>query len=235
MIALATSSIALLLAGGGIREAQIAIPPELVSETEVLQVRGLGGGSRGSFTLGSSKGRFIRSAERLGLFDPLVVRNRGRSAFTARGPEVEGELSGRCGYSETQANLGDLTGTPKRLTYSCRFSRDGDLLAAELVLRETNESIGSLFSKRERRGSLYFEGARIEFRSLHRDRRGGLPMATPLGYAFYQGGRQIGAIDLNGSRKRIHAPTAGPDRAAVIAASLALSVFWDPAEAAPDE
>lgn len=235
MIALAASSFALLLAGGGIREAQIPIPAELASETEVLLVRGLGGRSSGSFTLGSSKGRFTRSAERLGLLDPLVVRNRGRSTFTVRGPEVEGELSGRCGYSETQANLGDFTGTPKRLAYSCRFSRDGDPLAAELVLRETNESIGSLFSKRERRGSLYFEGARIEFRSLHRDRSGGLPMATPLGYGFYQGGRQIGAVDLNGPGKRIHAPKAGQHREAVIAASLALSVFWDPAEAASDE
>lgn len=235
MIALAASSLALLLAGGGIREAQIAIPAELASETQVLHVRGLGGASSGSFTLGSSKGRFTRSAERLGLLDPLVVRNRGRSTFSLSGSEVSGQLSGRCGYGETQANFGELTATPKRLAYSCRFSRDGDPIAAELVLRETSESIGSLFSKRERRGILFFEGVRIEFRSLHRDRGGGLPMATPLGYAFYQDGRQIGAVDLNGSRKRIHAPKAGQHREAVIAASLALSVFWDPAEAAPDE
>ena len=234
MIALAASSIALALAGGGIREAQIAIPPELAGETEILLVRGLGGDSSGTFTLGSSKGRFTRSAERLGLPDPLVVRNRGRSSFRLSGPEVPGELSGRCAFGETQASLGHFAATPRRLVYSCRFSRDGQPIAAELVLRETDESLGSLFSKRERRGSLYYEGVRIEFRSLHRDRRGGLPMATPLGYAFYSDGRQIAAVDLNGSRTRIHAPRTGQQREAVIAASLALSVFWDPAEAAPD-
>ena len=58
---------------------------------------------------------------------------------------------------------------------------------------------------------------------------GGLPTGMPLGYAFDVGGRQIGAVDLNGTNKTIYAPSRpGPERDAVLMASLALSVFWDP-------
>ncbi len=56
-----------------------------------------------------------------------------------------------------------------------------------------------------------------------------VPAGTPLGYAFHLDGRQIGAVDLNGTDKTIYAPRAGPEREAVLAAGLALSIFWDPA------
>jgi hypothetical protein len=229
---LAAATLALLLAAGGLREAQIPLPPEVARETDILELRGIGGGTRGSFTLGSSTGRFTRSADRTGLPDPLIVSHRGRSTFTIASAPAAGELAGRCAFGETQVNIGNFATTPRPLVYSCRFSRDGDPIAAELILRETKESLGSLLSKRERRGSLFLESARIEFRSLHRDRRGGLPMAVPIGYAFFAEGRQIGAIELNGSRKRIHAPQAARHREAVIAASVALSLLWDPAETA---
>jgi hypothetical protein len=37
-------------------------------------------------------------------------------------------------------------------------------------------------------------------------------------------------VDLNGGTKTIFAPRAGPEREAVLAASLALSILWDPDE-----
>ena len=52
----------------------------------------------------------------------------------------------------------------------------------------------------------------------------------PLGYAFEANGRQVGAVDLNGTKKTIYAPPSGPERELVIAASLALSILWDPGE-----
>jgi hypothetical protein len=39
-------------------------------------------------------------------------------------------------------------------------------------------------------------------------------------------GREIGALDLNGLNKTIFAPRLGPEREAVLAASLALSILW---------
>jgi hypothetical protein len=65
--------------------------------------------------------------------------------------------------------------------------------------------------------------------SIHRDGGGGLPSPNALGYSFSVDGREIGAVDLNGLNKTLYVPSTGPDREAVIAASVALSTFWDPA------
>lgn len=76
---------------------------------------------------------------------------------------------------------------------------------------------------------LVYEGREIAVRSIHRDIAGGLPTSTALGYSFSANGREIGAVDLNGLNKTLYVPRSGPDREAVIVASVALSTFWDPA------
>jgi hypothetical protein len=72
---------------------------------------------------------------------------------------------------------------------------------------------------------------KVGIRPIHHAASGGLPTGMPLGYAFEIAGRQVGAVDLNGTGKTIYAPRQpGPERDAVLMASLALSVFWDPGE-----
>lgn len=213
---------------GCVREARIAVPSDVAASTERLELRGMGGGTRGSFRLGTSAGRFTRSSERAGAFGALLVTKGGGGSFAVSLPG--GELSGECGFREREVNAGPVSVTTRPFVYRCGFRRDGRPIDAELTIEESHVSAGALLSKRERRGTLFFEGREIALRSLHRDAGGGLPTAAPLGYAFDGAGRQIGAVDLNCGNKTLFVPSAGPDRDAAIAAGLALSILWDPAE-----
>ncbi|HZG46496.1 MAG TPA: hypothetical protein VEZ41_09565, partial [Allosphingosinicella sp.] len=99
-----------------------------------------------------------------------------------------------------------------------------------LLLKEVPTS-RSILAGRTRAGELEIGDLTLQVRAIHDMEGGSVPTGTPLGYAFHLGGRQIGAVDLNGDNKTIFAPAApGPAREAVLLASLALSVFWDPGE-----
>lgn len=227
---LCAAAAAALLTACTIREARIAVPSDLAASSERLELRGMGGGRRGSFDLAGARGTFSRSADRLGILDPLIVRHSGGGSFEIEGASSVPPLGGRCGYREGRIDLGPISVTPRRLAFHCAFGRAGEPIAASLILEDPDAPLGSPDGRARRTGTLYFEGRRIEIRSIHRDAGGGLPLPTPLGYAFSAGGRQIGAVDLNGANKTILAPLSGPERDAVLAAAVALSIFWDPAE-----
>ncbi|HWH21663.1 MAG TPA: hypothetical protein VNT25_00020 [Allosphingosinicella sp.] len=226
--------VASLAACGAIREAHMAVPSGVASSTERLELKGMGGWHKGRFQLAGSEGRFTRSAEKADFFDSLWVKRRGGGTFSLSGPEVEGELSGSCRYSEDEVNIGPFSARPKRLSYRCDFSHDGRPIDARLILEENDDSLGSAFMKEERDGALYFEGQRIGLRSIHKIEESRISLATPIGYMFDLRGRDIGGVDLNGSDHTLFVPRDRELRQAVLAASVALSVFWDPADTDPD-
>lgn len=213
---------------GCIEEAHIASPSANASSTERMELRGMGGARKGSFVLGPSSGEFRRSSRRLGAFG--FVDKAGGGSFTLTGPLVENELSGRCRFDEQEVSLGrGVSVQASPVVYHCVFDRGGRPIDAELELEQASDSTAALM-RYERKGELRFEGQRIALRSIHHFEGGKLPTSTPLGYSFSQDGREIGAIDLNGGNKTIYAPLDQRQREAVLAASLALSVFWDPAD-----
>jgi hypothetical protein len=230
LAALAAAGLSL---AGCVREARIAMPAELAASTERLELRGLGGGTSGAFDLAGARGRFTRGAERLAILDPALVRHRGGSSFELAASPKAGALGGLCSYREGRVTIGPVSVTPRRLAYACDFARDGRPLAAGLVIEDPAGAFGTLHGRSERIGTLWFEGREIGVRSIHRDAGGGLPVPHALGYMFEAEGREIGAVDLNGTNKTIFAPRSGPDREAVIAGAVALSIFWDPAEVQP--
>jgi hypothetical protein len=227
-ILLLATSTSLALSACSIREARIATPSDFAATTEQLELRGMGGGRSGDFRLGGVPGSFSRSAERQEIFDPLLVRHRGGGSFNLSESPLAPQLSGRCRYREQDLNVGSISVTPDRLGYHCVFHRDSRPLAAELVLEDPKPLFGTLHGRAERIGRLYIEGQEIGIRSIHRDREGGLPAPTALGYMFDVGGRDIGAVDVNGLNKTLYVPRDPQLREAVIAAGLALSIFWDP-------
>jgi hypothetical protein len=227
-ILLATAT-GLTLSACSIREGRIAMPSELTATAEQLELQGMGGGTRGDFRLAGVPGSFTRSAERQGILDPLLVKHRGGGSFTLAGSPLAPQLSGRCDYREREVNVGPISVTPDRLSYYCMFKRHGRPMAAELVLVDPKPSFGTLHGRAERIGQLYIEGREIGIHSIHRDERGGLAAPTALGYMFEADGRKIGAADLNGLNKTLFVPRDPELREAVIAAGLALSIFWDPA------
>lgn len=233
-IALAAFILAAVSSGCSVREGRMALPAHLPAATEPLQLRGMGGGTRGDFELGTTRGRFSRSAERLGIFDPLLVRHKGGGSFQLAGTATSPSLAGRCVYREGRFSVGPISVTPKRLALHCEFARGGRPIDAVLVLEDPQSAIGTLHGRSERAGTLFYEGQTIFVRSNHLDQEGGLPSPTALGYLFSDEYGEVGAVDLNGLNKTVFAPTAGKHREAVVAASLALSIFWDPAEVQPD-
>lgn len=212
----------------GCTEARIAVPSDVAATAERLELTGMGGWQDGRFRLGGSEGRFSRRATQTKFFDTFV-HNRGGGSFEIAGPELGGVAGGRCGFDEREIDAGLAVVPNGRLTYTCEFQRDGRRLPGGLMLAEVPRGSGML-AGRTRAGELRLGGLVVGIRPIHHAEGGGLPTGTPLGYAFEVGNRQIGAIDLNGTNKTIYAPRQpGPERDAVLMASLALSVFWDPA------
>jgi hypothetical protein len=213
---------------GCVREARMATPADLQARTEQLEISGMGYGERGDFTLGASQGRFARLAMQTG--DGFVVDNVGRGSFDIAGPELGGRVTAICGSHERAIDIGALVATRDRLAYGCEFERDQVPLRGGLLLSEVPTS-RSLLAGRTRAGELQIGDVRIGIRAIHDMEGGRIPSRTPLGYAFDIDGRQIGAVDLNGGDKTIYAPrTPGAEREAVLMASVALAIFWDPGD-----
>lgn len=207
---------------GCIRESRIAMPSDLIASTERFEVNGMGFGRRGNFYLAGREGRFTRGADQLSLWNSTFVSNTGAGSFRHAG------LEGACRYREREVNVGIVSVTEHPFAYRCALGRAGTQVG-ELVIEEEAGTSGSMLSMRGRRGFMTFDGVHYEITSIHSDQGGGLAAATPLGYRFEQGGKPVGAVDLNGESKTIFAPRSGGAREAVFAGSLALSVLWDPA------
>jgi hypothetical protein len=222
-----TAAVALLTAGC-VSDARIALPSDLAARGERIALTGMGGGEAGTFRLARSAGRFTRRAIAESLDGGLVERRFGGGAFEASGPEVGGQIGARCSYGQEEIVAGAVSVTAERFAYRCRFSREGQPIDAGLILAEVPTRPGKLLSGVTRAGEMRIGGLVLGIVPIHRMAGGGLPSGTPLGYAFALGEREIGAVDLNGLTKTIYAPPRGPEREAVLAGSLALSILWDP-------
>lgn len=209
----------------GIREARMALPAAVVGDSDALRLTGMGIGRSGDFMLAEAQGRFTRSADRLGLFGQTLVGRTGASSFT-----LAGGLAGECRYRGSEVNVGIVSLKSDRFALRCGFSRDGRRLAAELLIDADEGPLGRLDGSARRIGTLWYEGAEISVRSVHRDRAGGLPTRTPLGYVFEVDGRGIGAVETNGTNRIVHLPRDARYREAVVAGALAIATFWDPAD-----
>lgn len=210
----------------GCSEAKLAVPSELHGTTEALPITGMGIGERGGFSFAGGEGRFTRGAERLALFDEALVRQSGGGSFRfARGGTV---LEGACHYAEKSVTVGIISATTRPFAYECRIGRDGSQIG-ELRIEEERGTTAAALGREARSGYVELDGVRLGITSIHRMAGGGIPTAAPLGYRFEEGGRAVGAVDLNGTTKTVHAPPTGRTREAVFAGSLALSVLWDPA------
>jgi hypothetical protein len=223
------SAVALAASPALAREARIKLPAGFAERVERLDLTGMGGGRSGRMTLGRSAGEFTRQADRLGVVDPLFAKNYGGGALRIAGPEVGGELGASCRFRRLQSSLGPISISAKRLTYSCTFERDGKPLAARFELRDRDGALGSADGRDAREGVVQFEGVELRMRSLHRPEGSAFAVPHALGYVFEADGVAVGAIDLNGSAKRLYVPADPARRAAVTAAALALAIFWDPA------
>lgn len=212
-----------------ISEARIAVPSELSVGVERLEVSGMGGGRKGDFRFAGAPGTFSRSADRLGVMDDHFVQYRGGGSFDLAASQEAPPMSARCGYGESRVQAGPISVTSRGFTYVCELS-SGGAPSGRLIIHDANGPLGSANGRSEREGTFDYKGQRLAVRSIHRLEGSPLPVQAPLGYLFLADGRAIGAVDLNGTGKTILAPRSPEFREAVIAAGIALSILWDPAE-----
>lgn len=214
---------------GGCSTAQIAVPGHVAASTEPVMITGIGGWQDGQFQIGDAAGSFRRRAGQSRSFDTLV-ENSGRSSFSVSGPDFGGTATAHCGFDEREIDFGGLAIPAGRLTYSCRFLSDGRPVEGGLFIAEVPRGTG-LLAGRSRAGEIRLGSARLGIQAIHDFAGGGMPAGQPIGYAFDIDGRQVGAVDINGSPKTVYAPVQrGEEREAVLLASLALATFWDPGE-----
>lgn len=222
--------LAAVLLAACVRDARIAVPSDLAAVSERIELTGMGNGERGSFRLGASEGRFTRSSLQEGYDGGFLKRDFGGGSFEVAGPEVGGTLSGRCEHERTERNVGALVVPDQRFAYRCGFERDGRPIEAGLILEAVPSRPDKLLSGITRAGEIHLGGHVLGIRPIHEMEGGRLPTGMPLGYAFDLDGRSVGAVDLNGADKTIYVPPSEPARETVIAASIALSILWDPGE-----
>lgn len=209
---------------------------EIAARSERLDMTGVGWGRSGRFKLGEAVGTFRRDLDRRrsGTFpdDPVsLVEHAGGVSFELTGPRAGGRLAGRCGLDQAQervrAGALSVSTSVEPMRMRCAFDVDGRP-AGELEL-------DAAFSRRvsvetARAGVVRMGGVELAVRAVHRFQNSGWPTSTPLGYTFEQDGKVLGAVDVNGGRKRLALPADPAARDAVLAASVALSLFWDPGD-----
>lgn len=231
-IILAASAALAAVGCASIQSARMATPPALASG-ETVPVTGVGGGRSGAFAAGPFSGAFTRSASRLAFFDPLYERRDGRTAFTVSGPGINGNLAVSCRMRERTITVGVISFEPHKMAYGCEFSQEGQAVPAQFELLAHRAGLGGMAMRQERRGEITLDGVVLQIRSVHDLQGSSIPMGTPIGYLFEQEGAAVGAVELNGAPVVIYGPnTDQATRRAVLVASLALGLLWDPAESA---
>lgn len=212
-----------------IAPAQMRLPAGLAGQGQTLSVEGIGGGNKGSFTVGGWQGSFRRSEERLALFAALVS-NRASANFTIEGPGISDTIEADCRMRERLIEVDVVSFTPQRMAYACRFTAGGRAFPARFELQEARTGFADDLSRRQRRGEIALGGEVVQIRSVHKIEGSPFEMANPIGYVFEQQGRAVGAVELNGKPRLVLADPAneGLSRTLTVAA-MALALLRDPA------
>lgn len=208
-----------------IRPAEMARPASLTS-ANATPITGIGGGERGSFAVGQNSGQFERSAQELSFFGLFNMKDGGAS-FSLQGADFAQGLQAACTRRERSITIDIVEFKPAPMVLGCDLRLAGQPAPAVL---EIQESAPDFTNRQQRRGVVMIDGVRLDIRSVHDMDGGILPAPTPLGYVFERNGVAIGGVDINGGPAMIEAAGLSlADHRAVMLASVALSVFWDPA------
>jgi hypothetical protein len=220
--ALLAAAVLALSACASMPAAQVALPAPLASQSPEL-VEGIGFGRNGSFTVGADRGTFSRGRDRLELFEIVNWDSaKTRYALTlADGARAEAACKGKA----VEVTWRVLAADARPFSYECEWR---GARRAQLAVNAPALAVGT---KAERSGRFTVNGLTLEVKSLHEVQGSPLPLEAPIGYLFSQGGRPVGAIELNGPTPRLWRPAAGDAlHEPVTLAALALALLWDPAD-----
>jgi hypothetical protein len=215
--AAALAAAALVAAGcAGLPALEMALPSELAG-VEPVKVRGIGGGRSGEWRIGDLQGRFDRGADRVDWFGLVQTDSVGAGYSVLGGEAVPSGV--RCRGRQATVTWRIVEVPVKPYGVECRWTHGAELRLAAVTHPTRDERVGSY-----RAGELT-----LEVRSVHAAKGSPLTLQEPVGYLFLDGGRAVGAVELNGTL-RLWRPDAGSAlQHPVTEAALALALLWDPA------
>lgn len=208
--------------------ARMEIPAGLEA-SQRLALTGIGWGEKGRIELGTLTGRFSRRSSSAEQDGGHVHEDWGGAEFNVVEGATGTRLEGRCRFYRAERPVGAFTFPRQRFAYRCRYSRNGSPLDAGLILEAVPHKVGRLTGI-SRGGEIHVGGTVLDIRAIHRAKGQRIESGTPLGYFFGRDDGPVGAVDLNGRRKLVYAPSDAREREAVLLASLSLALLWDPGE-----
>jgi len=217
---------AILSACSAIQPARMTLPQSLAGSGDTVVITGIGGGRSGAWAAGTHSGEFRRSLDRTSYFN-TVGKASGTTTFSMRGPQIDNAIDASCFMAERTLTFGSLAYETQPMSYHCEFKHDGRPIPARFEVQASQTAV----LKEERLGEIALDRVILQIRSVHRIEGSSFEMATPIGYAFEENGRPVGAVELKGKPVITYAPGLdAAERRAVLAGSLALALFWDPAQ-----
>lgn len=221
------------------KTAEIRVPDGWAAAATRIEFRGFGGFNRGEFSGSVYRGEFQRSESRLGIFDPLYVKNRAGSAFSMRGDDRDSEIHANCRMERKTAAVKVVTLDLKKMSYVCNFSGTPSAAEWSFVIGEPRrKGLKEQFMAYERRlGEASIAGVHMTIRSIHEYHGSPLGSQAPLGYSIESAGAQIAAVDLLDWNPIVHVRNdlTTSERESAVVVALALAVLRDPAHSALEE
>jgi len=217
----------------GAKDAAIRLPDEFAAASMRIAFTGFGGFNRGRYSGAEFRGEFLRTESRLGIFDPLYVRNKGHSGFTIEGSDGAAEISADCRALERTATIKVVTIDLKKLAYSCEFAGLDAAGEMRFVLGEPKrQGLKERLLARDRRtGEASIFGFNFILNSVHDYDGSALGSQAPLGYLLESDGAIVAAVDMLDWSPIVHVrgDLSDAQRKATMIVALSLAVLRDPA------
>jgi len=223
--------------------AHMGLPAEFEAQPERIEIKGFGGRNKGEWQVVTPSGdrysgRFTRSESRLGVFDPLYVRNKGKSSFTFVVDTGEALVSAECSFRKVTVNVNIVTIDADKLAYQCDLrgpSVQGAWIAVGQPKREGLKK--KLLAQDLRRGEAQVFGVALAIESVHGYAGTRLTSQPPVGYLLRSGDHVVGAVELTDWNPAVYlAKDLAPQTVqSVFVAALAMAVLRDPANSALED
>ena len=221
------------------KSATIRLPDDFSAASTRLSFTGFGGKNRGHYSGAEFSGEYTRIESRLGIFDPLYVKHKGKSGFTIDDASGAPALTAECRAVEKTATYKIVTLDLKKLAYSCEFSGQDAIGPMRFVIGEPRrEGFKAKFLARDlRTGEASILGHDFLINSVHEYTGSKITSQAPLGYLLESDGVVVGALDLLDWDPVVHLKdsTSESQRKATIIVALSLAVLRDPANSALED
>ena len=219
--------------------ARIELPDGFDDISDRLAVKGFGGRNKGHFEFPGHSGEFSRKESRLGVFDPLLVSNSGKSSFSLTGEAVENAVSASCEITRKAVTIGIVTFDPKKMLYQCEL-RHANVTSMDRLLLGQPKASGfkeRLLAQERRRGEALVLGQHFEIESVHRYQGSKFVSSAPAGYWIMQADSVVAAVELTDVDPvfYVRRDISTDVRRGVLAVALGLAVLRDPAHSALED